>query len=263
MNREFVVGVHYFSKINSWTLIKAYIVDDDPNQIETFQILLADFCENVEVSGTSTKILDAVKKLRSNPPDVLFLDVELVEGTGFDLLEVLQMPELPVIFTTGHRSHAVEAVSTQAIGYLLKPINPDKLNKMLEKLAEKEAANAADEEIETILVPTGNGYRTLTLNSILWLEASGSYTQLHLVSGEELLISRRLKQFEEQLPSVDFFRAHHHALINLGHMHEYNRLEGYLHLDNGEKVEVARRRREELLNAIRSRSRIVWLKQII
>lgn len=220
-------------------------------------MLLADFCTDVTVIGSATTIIDAVKQLQSNPPNVLFLDVELIEGTGFDLLQVLHKPEIPVIFVTAHRNHAVEAVGTQAIGYLLKPINPDKLNSMLEVLRKNSLEESGKEEKPSIMVPTGTGFRKLEISSILWLEASGSYTRLHLSVGEVVLVSRRLKQFEDQLPTGDFFRAHHSALINLNHMHEYNRMEGYLHLSNGQQVEVARRRREDLLQAIRTRSRMI------
>ena len=238
------------------TVIRCFAVDDDKNAVETLRVVLEDFCPEVQLIGSANNLLHAAKKLQGDPPDLLFLDVELKEGTGFDLLEILNQPELLVIFISGHQNHAIEAVGSQAIGYLMKPVNPEKLIKLIEQVKAR-TPEAPDSLPSTIAVPTGSGYRTIEPESIVWLEASGSYTCIHLETGEQLLVSRRLKQFEEQLSSKDFFRAHYGIITNLQHMHEYNRLEGYLSLSNGKKVEVARRRREELIQVIRNRSRMI------
>lgn len=257
-------------------LLRAVVVEDEPHYRDALLGLVADCCPSVRVAAVCGSVAEAVAALRAERVDLLFLDVELPDGTGFEVLERVDGASFRVIFTTAHAEHAVRAIKCAALDYLVKPVLADELRDAVAKAqadaVRRRAAPASPADRDTqagqirllrehlaagpggagkIVLPTQEGLVFIELRDIVWCEARNNYTAFHLANGRHTVASRSMKEFEELLDDHGFFRIHHSHLVNLMRVARYVRGKGgYVVMDSGKELEVSVRRRDEFLDRI-------------
>jgi two-component system LytT family response regulator len=176
-------------------MLKVVIVEDELHSRETLKNLLLEFCQDVEVAGLAGDVESAVKVIREADPDLIFLDVELQTGTGFEVLEQLKGLRFDIVFTTAFEQYAVRAIKLSSIDYLLKPIDIEELQQAVEKAKLKRGADNK-KQLETLIsnltvgsgnkkicLATSEGFEFLDMTDIMYCEAQGSYTVFHLTNG--------------------------------------------------------------------------------
>ncbi|PPL01514.1 LytR/AlgR family response regulator transcription factor [Parapedobacter indicus] len=250
-------------------MIDAIIVDDEPHCIQHLQRLLQRHTQGkIRLLGSFEDVAHGVDAIKALNPQLLFLDIQLGERTGFDLLRQLDTRRISVIFTTAYDQYAVQAFKFSAIDYLLKPIDGDDLVESVQRAADtltkKEAATRYELLLQhldhpagvpaKIALPSMEGWDFTPIAEIIRCQAQGNYTLFVLQGGKQLLVSRTLKGYEQLLESQGFFRVHHAHLVNLAHVNKYHK-SGFLTLNDGSTIEVSTRRREAFLTRITARSR--------
>jgi two-component system LytT family response regulator len=245
--------------------MKAILIDDEPKARQVLNILLDENCPNVEVVATAEDLLTGIQQIRKHRPDIVFLDIEMPEHNGLEILELYGGPiDFQIIFTTAYNNYAIEAFELSAIDYLLKPLRPEKLKQAVEK-AEKASENhqiteqlkqlkqsLTEANFTKIGLPYAQGIKFVEFDDILVIKASGMYTEFFMKSAEKMLVSKPLKHFSTLLENHKiFYRPHRSYLLNLKHIKEYLRSEGgFIVMENGVEVPVSKEKREEFLNIV-------------
>jgi two-component system LytT family response regulator len=240
------------------------IVEDEERARKSLKALLHIHCsETIEVIGEAGTVPDAVHLIQELRPELVFMDILLQGGTGFDVLSQAS-GDFKLVFVTAYDEYALRAFRFSAAGYLLKPVDPEDLVATIEKISRedtrlkdkqldviKELIHNKGRKAERIIIPTADGMEIVAIKSILYCQADRNYTHLVLQQDKKILSSKTLKYYEELLEGQDFFRAHNSYLVNLAHVRKYYKSqEGVLEMDNGYKIDVARNRKAELLHAI-------------
>ncbi|MCB0550868.1 MAG: response regulator transcription factor [Phaeodactylibacter sp.] len=244
-------------------MIKAVIIDDERHSVETLKLKLDKYCREVEVAASFTDPEEGLAHLKRNPPELLFLDIEMPRLNGFELLENLGEASFDVIFTTAYDEFGIRAIKFSALDYLLKPIHADELKAAVERHSRKSRYNLSSSQLEVlfsnireeqrgrpgkIALATKESIEFVFPEEIVACSSDSNYTLVFLKDGRKRLISKTLKEFEELLSEFGFFRTHHSHLANLSHVREFVRADGgYLVMDNKMTLPVSRSRREELL----------------
>jgi two-component system LytT family response regulator len=246
-------------------MFKAVIIDDELHCIERLKTLLTLYCnESIDLHGSYRTMQEGVAAVEKLQPDALFLDVELNGNTGFDLIRKCQKRDFEVIFTTAYNKYAVEAFRFSAVDYLLKPVDPDDLKEAVGKLKKKtpeeqmkrmdtlfyNIRNIAAEK-KRIVVPTMQGLEFLQVNDIVRLESNVNYTSIFLKGRQKIVVAKSLKEFEELLKDLNFFRVHNCHLINLNYIKSYKKGKGgIIVMADQSEIEVSIRRKEEFLRRL-------------
>lgn len=237
--------------------LRLAIVDDEAPARASLRAALAGIPLELEVVGEAENVATAVALLDRERPDVVLLDIWLGDGTGFDVLDQLQHGSQRVIFVTAFDHYAVEAFKRGAAHYLLKPVVRTDLQQALERIASAE--DRSSEQVRSLrlaltdrlTLPTAEGFHLLSPAEIVRCESDGNYTRFHLLSGEKLMVSRTLKEYDAQLGPHGFMRVHFSHLVNMAQVKSYlHRDGGTLVLANGHEVPVSHRRRNEVLEAL-------------
>ncbi|WP_298715153.1 LytTR family DNA-binding domain-containing protein [Chitinophaga sp.] len=244
--------------------IRTIIVDDEQHCIEALQTMLTKKCPDVTVLAGVKSVQEARNIIDELRPDLVFLDVEMPHQNGFELLKQYDRIPFDVIFTTAYEQYALKAIKFNALDYLLKPFSIQELQEALRKFHErrqnKPEPGMAPLEMflqnmktlqhtnKKIALPTINGLVFMPVQQIVRCESTGNYTKIFFTDRKQLLVSKPLKEFEELLTDVDFFRVHNSHLINLQQMDSYIQGEGgFALMSDGTQVEVSRRRKAEFL----------------
>lgn len=233
-------------------MLKAVIIDDERKSRENLELLLNSFVENIKIVGTADGVLTGVKSIEDHKPDVVFLDIHLSNGDGFEILESLGDSEQNIIFVTGHEEHAVQAFRSEAVDYLLKPVSIEHLQNAVERVRKKRSNGAENNgQKSQISLSTSKGLIFLKTEDILYCKGDGAYTYFYLKSGERITTSKNLKEYENRLKDYNFFRSHKSYLVNLSEIKTYVRGEGgHAVMTNGENVAVSKRRKDSFLSAL-------------
>lgn len=245
--------------------IKAIIVDDEQHCIDALQTMLQKKCPGVNVIGSAKSVREAKELVDELQPDLVFLDVEMPYQNGFELLKLFEKVFFDVIFTTAYEQYALKAIKFNALDYLLKPFSVKELQDALDKCREKKMNRLKDPGVspmevflqnmktlqqahKKIALPTINGLVFMPVQNIVRCESTGNYTRIFFTDKKNLMVSRPLKEFEELLSDVDFFRVHNSHLINMQQMQSYIQGEGgFALMSDGTQVEVSRRRKADFL----------------
>lgn len=244
-------------------MIKAVILDDEKHSVATLAWKIRKFCPDVEIVSEFTDAPEALEYLKNQPPDLLFLDIEMPRLNGFELLEELgEEIDFEVILTTAYDEFGIRAVKANVLDYLLKPVQNKELKAAIEKVSKKRGegskvlfSNKKPEEEKSrkskIALATKESIEFVNPNDIISCSSDSNYTMIFLTGGKKKLISKTLKEVESWLAPHNFFRTHNSHLVNLDHIKEYIRSDGgYLVLSNGNTLPVARNRKDDLLNRI-------------
>ena len=246
--------------------LKVVIVEDEKHSRETLKSLLEEFCKDVKVIATAESVPEAVKVLSVYSPDVVFLDIELQSGEGFDILNQIQDPSFEIIFTTAFEKYAIKAIKFSSLDYLLKPIDLDELKQAIEKARSRMDTNVYRQQIETLMQNLGRthhkqekiclattaGMEFIPIENIIFCKADGSYTSFVLKNNKSLLVSKHLKEYENLLSEHQFMRVHNSYLINLKEVKKYIKSDGgYIIMSNDMHVSISPRKKEDLLDSMR------------
>ncbi len=246
--------------------MKAIIVDDEDGSITTLQMLLSRYCPEVKVMASFLDPLEAIARIDSFNPDLLFLDIEMPYANAFDLLDKLAPVSFEVIFVTAFNNYALKAIKYAAVDYLLKPVSIEELkfaigraskqlelrqnqneNKRVSGLLEN--LKQSDKGSHKITVPTKDGFEVEDAKNILYLEASGSYTIMAMNTGNRILVSKGLKELEEILADANFVRVHHSFIVNILQVKEYKKGRGgTIEMKNGDLIEMSVRKKQDFLD---------------
>lgn len=243
-------------------MLRILIVDDEPSAIKNITLLLQKYHDLIVV-GTCGSVAEARVLIPATRPDLLLLDIQLPDGTGFDLLQSLGKISFHIIFVTAFNEHGIKAIKYGALDYLLKPVDEDDLDKALEKakgawLPEKDVMDSlevirsawAQSEVgdrQQIVLKSQHFFQLVALDDIVYCQSMGNYTHFHLSDNRMVVASRTLKEFYDMLPRQKFIRAHHSYLVNVKYIDRLFHKDGYLVLKSGEEIPISIRKKENVL----------------
>lgn len=252
--------------------MKAYIIDDEKDSREIVKILLNQKFNEIEIVGEASTVKEAIDFLNQNEIDLLFLDIQLNGDTGFDILHALNSIRFDIIFITAYNQYAIDAIKSNALDYLLKPINREEFNQAVEKAVAKGNKNI-NNVLESLLkmIPTtnnpaiinpeqekknqfnkivllvGNVYELFSFESIVRLKSDNNYTEFYIADKRKIITSKPLKYYEELLPTDLFLRVHQSHLVNINFIKQVEKGKySHLILSDGTSVEISISRKEEL-----------------
>ena len=246
-------------------MLRAVIVEDEKRSQDTLTAMLNRYCQQVDIVGVADGVESGLKMIPKLEPDLLFLDIQMPDGSGFKLLELLGDRTFQVIFITAFDQYAIKAIRYSALDYLLKPIIPDELVRAVEKAEKKKRSDQMNENIRVLLenvrssvekpakivLSTTEQMYVVDIDTIIRCESDNYYTRFYFSTGKTLLVSRTLKEFEELLKDHDFIRPHKSHLVNLIFIRGYQRQEGgQILMNDGSTIPVSRRKREQVLRII-------------
>jgi len=228
------------------------IIDDMPLAIASLKATLEDTHPEIDIVGTAEGVLSGAKLVKKLKPNVLFLDIHMGDGDGFDLLDIIADEHIQVIFTTASKDHAIKAFRFQAVDYLLKPVDPVQLSAAIAKLKNDINNQAIETKSKegSIALNTQEEIRLVQLKDIVRLEAMGNYTTFYTNDGK-ILVTKTLKEFEKTLP-VYFLRVHQSHLVNRHQIKAYIKTEGgYLQMKDESTVPVSVRKKTYVMDALK------------
>jgi two-component system LytT family response regulator len=241
-------------------MLTTLIIDDESHIRATLSRLLEKYCPEVKVAGEANGVKNGVEAIKRFNPDLVLLDIQMDDGSGFDLLNAIENIDFKVIFITAHEKYAVRAFKYSAVDFLLKPVNPLELAEAVVRVTEVQQSEyntrlkalehnfkPGDEASRKIIIKTLENIYLTDIDDIFYCESDGSYTRLHTIE-EEIMVSKPLKEYDELLKDDGFYRVHKSYLINLRHIKRFEKQEGgFVILGNDHKIPVASRKKEELL----------------
>jgi two-component system LytT family response regulator len=246
-------------------MIRAVIVEDEIKSQEALIALLARHCKQVEVVGVADGVSSALALIPGKNPDVVFLDIQMPDGSGFKLLELLKEHPFEVIFVTAYDQYAIKAIRYSALDYLLKPVIPEDLVRAVEKAENRKQTARLNQNIQVLLenmksvsdkpdkiiLTTAEQIHVVDVDSIIRCESDNYYTRFFFVNNKSLLISKTLKENEELLADFGFIRPHKSHLVNLKYVKGYSKTEqGQIVLTDGTLIPVSRRKKEKVIEII-------------
>ncbi len=251
----------------------AVIVDDEKRARTFLKGHINAYCPEVKIVAEAENVSSAIKVIREFNPELVFLDIKMPDGTGFDVIERLRANEegqdlrFKIIFTTAFDQYAIKAIKFSALDYLLKPIDPEELVESLKKNKMNLVTNNVNDSVDVlignlkqlndsnkrIVLNTSNKAYIYPINEIIRCESSGSYTIFYVKNEEPLLISKSLGETEELLKDHQFERIHKSHLINLNYMRAFIKNDGgFVEMQNGDKIPVSNRKREYLMQLLKA-----------
>ncbi|MBP9159597.1 MAG: response regulator transcription factor [Flavobacteriales bacterium] len=243
-------------------MVRAVIVDDEVEARDVLRTMLHRRTPEVNILAEGSSVTEAMALIAEHKPDLLFLDVQMPGGSGFDLLKQLGTWDFDVIFITGNSQHAIQAIRFSALDYLMKPVLGDELRAAIDRHIAKRSPNAevqtqllhnlAQPDQRTMKLTLTHGDRTYAIApaEVAWCQADDNYTALHLADDRRFVSARTLKDYDEMLSPHGFLRVHKSSLVNRKHVEGVE--EGHVRLRNGTRVEISRRRLEEVTHALRA-----------
>ncbi len=242
--------------------MKTIIIDDEERSQICLKESLVESKANVQLLGMASNAQEGYQLIRKTQPDLVFLDVEMPNGSGFDMLKQFHRIDFEVVFVTGFDEHAINAIKFNALDFILKPYAIAEVGKAVDKAKAKIQAKSRQERMENLLynlqqikgnkqkiaLPNTEGLAFVQVEEIIRLEAEGRYTRFHLRTGKSLLISRNIQEFEKMLGEHDFFRIHRKHIVGKVDLVNYHKGEGgYVVMSDGANCPVSRLKKREFL----------------
>ncbi len=242
-------------------MLKAVIVDDEIAAIDSLEILLDNCQKDITVAGKASNIDDAQKTIAKTNPDVVFLDIEMPNGSGFDLLDRFDSIDFSIIFITAFNQYAIKAFKYAAVDYILKPVDINTLCSAIGRINNtktqdnSEKLSILQESIDNdkpqrIALSTQDSIEIVYTDDIIQLEAEGNYTKVYTLHNKPIIISRTIKDYEEFLPTKVFFRSHKSHLINFKHIKKVYKNQNYIEMVDNNLAYISRRKKNEFFEAM-------------
>ena len=253
------------NKAKEKSQINAIIIEDEKRSRETLHGLLRLYCTNVNIVAEAEGIQSGKELIDLHKPDLIFLDIQMPDGSGFKLLEMFEKIDFGIIFTTAYDQYAIRAIRYSAIDYLLKPIFPDDLIAAVDRAAQILRFGGYKENVDTLLnninkppgdlpkivLSTAEQIHVIRIKDIIRCEADNYYTLFFFMDGTRLMVSKTLKENEEMLSEFSFIRPHKSHLVNAVYIKTFNKQDGgYIVMTDGSHVPVSRRKKEKMLEII-------------
>jgi two-component system LytT family response regulator len=244
--------------------ISAILIDDETSSLENLEQKVREFCPEIKILSSINNPEEAIFLIRHQKPDVIFLDIEMPRMNGFRMLNELGNYSAEIIFTTAYHHYTIEAIRMSAFDYLMKPVSIPDLQAAVQRLKKnlhqptqekldilKQSLSNGISQENKIAVATSESLEFIVIKDIVRIESSSNYSRIHLQNGPSILVTRQLKDFEAMLTPYRFFRAHNSHLINLNYIKRYFRGDGgKVVMENGDEVDLARRKKEEFMRLI-------------
>ncbi len=241
--------------------MKAVIIDDEKDSRNILASYLKKYCTDITVCGFGESVATGLEEIKKYQPDIVFLDIEMPYGNGFDLLDKIDDITFETVFVTAFDNYAIQALNQSAAFYLLKPIDIDELIKAVDKIRDERSAQQYTQHAkllienkkaganQKIMLPTLEGFEIVNINTILYCEAADNFTKFYFEEGPSLLICRTLKYFEDVLSGHRFLRIHRSFLINPDFVVRYSKGKGgYVTMKNNQELEVSPTKKKEFLD---------------
>jgi two-component system LytT family response regulator len=242
--------------------MRALVIDNETEIRKSVVDLIAAFCPDISQIDEAISVESGIIKLAEYKPDVLFLDVELGDGTGMELLERVGKVDFPVIFITAHNKYAVDAFRFSAIDFLLKPIDPEELMRSVERVKAqnnqriseqlailKDMINNTLANDKKIVLRDSSSIYFVKVADVIRCESDRSYTTFVLLDGKRIVVSKGIKDYEEILEPMGFTRTHQSHLVNISKILRFDKADGgHLVMENSDIVPVSQRKREEVID---------------
>ena len=240
-------------------ILKTIIVEDEQTSREILKNYLGKYCPTVEVVGEAENIDEAMELIEKHELDLVFLDVEMPYGSGFDLLEKLGNTTFEVVFVTAYNQYAIDALNNHASYYLLKPISIDELIKAVDYVTTLRSKESELQNVGLvpkikvnegkITIPTQDGFEVLEMKDIMYCKADDNYTEIFLENKHKKLVSKTLKYFEDILKESGFARIHKSYLVNVSYIISYKKGKGgTVSLSNGKELSVSASKKADFLS---------------
>lgn len=244
-------------------MLKAIIVEDEPMSREILAGYLQKYCPDISLVAQTDSVATGIEAIKKHKPDILFLDVEMPKGNGFDLLEQLEEINFETVFVTAFGNYAMKALNYSAAYYILKPVSIEELIAAVEKIKQNKHKNQQFlhtktllENIQTnntqnykIVLPLQDGFEVVNIKDIIHCKANDNFTDFHFLDKQKKMICRTLKFYEELLGESGFLRVHKSHLINLDHIVKYTRGKGgQLTMIDGSMIDVSPNKKDELMH---------------
>ena len=237
--------------------MKSLIVEDKAYIRKGLLNLLQLIDADVQVVGECESVKEAVVVANACMPDLIFLDINLIDGTGFDFLDQTENLNFKVIFITAYEEYALKALKAGAVDYLMKPVDAEELKLALQKVAElpvaeqrqniKTAKAVWKNDDSTLILSLHDSFQVIYLNELLYCESDKGYTTFYCSDGKNHLVSKTLKEFEERLVLANFIRPHQSFMVNMKFIDKYDK-SGVIHLKNGIKIPVSSRKKDHFVS---------------
>ena len=231
--------------------IQAIIVEDEKMTLESLVLKLQAHCPFVKVLDKALTSKQAIESIQTLKPDLVFLDIQLDQMTGFDVLKQVQHVNFEVIFTTSYEEYAIEAIRANAVDYLLKPVDGAELlsavNKAYKSIQER------SKPLSRIALPVMHGLQFTSVDEIIYCEGQGNKTEVHLFNGKSFIVVKTLKEMEAMLSRYNFCRIHRSYFINLDYIESFTRVDGgSVNMSTGVTLPVSRNRKDAFLSVVSS-----------
>lgn len=247
--------------------MRTLIIDDEPDAVNALKIIIEEFLPELKIIGSYSDPLQALDEIPKMSPELVLLDINMPGLNGFELLESLQNRNFKTIFITAYDEYAIKAFKYSAVDYILKPIDIDELVAAVKRSTNLNDPSDQQNEIrykklfesmrknrpQKLVVSTYEGIYYIDAEDVIYIQADSSYSKLIFKDAEPLFVAKGLKEFEELLPSTNFFRNHHSFLINLNFVRKYTRIEGgSVEMTNGDQIPLARRKKNEFYDLMKN-----------
>lgn len=244
-------------------MIRCVLVDDEADSLEVIAMLLKTYCPAVKIEAACNSAEKGIAAIEQYRPDVVFLDIEMPNMNGFDMLEKFDELFFDVVFITAYHQFAIKAFRYSALNYLLKPVDPDDLLETIRRIEKNKTvplkeqmellmqtvASPAAQTIARIALTTSYGMLFVETKDIVYCESDNNYTSVKMKGGKKILVSKTLKEIDDTLSGTDFYRIHNSYLVNLGHIQKFVRGDGgYVVMDDETIVTISRTKKQEFLD---------------
>lgn len=241
-------------------MLKVVVIEDELRTQQAIIKIIENECPGVVVAGSGSNVESGIHAINTHNPDILLIDVELSDGTAFDILRNINNHNNQVIFVTAHEEYALQAIKFSAFDYILKPFTTAELSKAVLSAKEEALKKASDLSIQTLLsnfdnkedkkivLKSTDDIHLIKIEDIIRCAADTSYTHFFLTDGSEITISNNLKEYDELLGEYNFFRVHHSHLVNLNKIIKFRKgNSGHLLMSDGSEVPVSSRKKDRLI----------------
>lgn len=246
--------------------MRAVMIDDEKNCRVSLRNNLREYCPAIEIVGEADGVTTGISLIKEIKPEVIFLDIQMIDGNGFDVLDAFDQIDFKIIFVTAFDNYAIKAFNYSAVHYLLKPVHPNDLKEAVERTHEligdgndqldklKDQYNSG--EFKEITLLASQGYQNILLDNIIFIEGENNYSRFYLTDGKKIIVTKTLKSYENMLPEEEFVRTHKSFILNVNHFRRFDPTTMEVTTLNDHVINVSRRNKARFVELLKSRGSV-------